>query len=75
MEEYVQDNAISVEPADRQTIRKYIRGVCSHVQRCNINTFFIYMSNPSRIDGSSIFWDVNNDGIVSIILSTLYHKS
>lgn len=66
MEDYVQDNAVNVEPADRQTIRKYIRSVCSSTQRCNINTFFLYMANPSRRDGSSLFWDANSNGIVSI---------
>lgn len=58
------DGISNVEPADKLSIRRYIRGVCN-APRC-VDTFFLYLSSPTRRDGSALLWDSNGNGIVSI---------
>lgn len=53
----------NVEPADKYNVRRYIKGVCS-APMC-ADTFFLYLSSPTRRDGNALLWDANGNGIVS----------
>ncbi|XP_050424339.1 uncharacterized protein LOC126835654 [Adelges cooleyi] len=52
----------NVEPATKLNIRRYIKGICT-APRC-ADTFFLYLSSPTRRDGNALLWDANGNGIV-----------
>lgn len=54
----------NVEPADKYNVRRYIKGVCS-APKC-ADTFFLYLSSPTRQDGNALLWDANGNGLVSL---------
>lgn len=48
----------------KASLRRHIQEVCSR-SFC-AESFVIYVTGPSRMDGSTLLWDVNHDGVVSI---------
>lgn len=66
--EYSSTTMSNVEPADKLNIRRYIKGVCS-ASWC-ADTFFLYISSPTRRDGNALLWDANGSGIVSYCVIT-----
>ena len=58
-------NRNSYPATQKDAIRNHISTLC-RVTNC-VETLVIYLNNPTMNDGTSLLWDTNGDGVVSVV--------